>query len=77
MQIRRNHEILRLLKVRVSTNPISKKFNISYSKAKIFCIKLNWSGDCSRVPDSGRNLLIDLTVLLLKVTNLAFQPNKT
>ena len=50
MKIRRNHQILGMLKAGVSTRAILKEFNMSYSGAKKLCRKIKSSGDCSRVP---------------------------
>ena len=77
MKIRKNHETLEMLKTGVSTQAISKKFKMSYSGEKTpqLCTKLKSNGYCCRVPDSGRKLLIEMTVLLLKVPNPAPQSN--
>ena len=48
---------------------------MSYSRAKKLCTKVKSSGDCYRVPGSGRKLLIKVTILLLKVPNQ--HPNQT
>ena len=75
MKIRKNHHILGILKAGVSTRAMSKKVNMSYFGLKKLCAKLKSNGDCSRVPGSGRKLLIEVTILLLKVPNQASQPN--
>ena len=78
MKIRKNHDIPLLLKARVSTHAILKTLNIRHSGGKRLCIKLKLSGDCSRVPDSGRKLLIEVTVIIRsKVPNQASQPNNS
>ena len=53
-KIRKNHEILGMLKTGVSTHAMSKKFNMSYSgaKKKFYQAKIEWN--YSGVPGLGR-----------------------
>ena len=53
-KVARNHEILGMLKAGVSANQIAKEFGLSYAGAKNICAKLKSSGDCHRMPCSGR-----------------------
>ena len=53
-KIRRNHEILGMLKAGVNAREVAQKFKLSYSGAKKICSKLKLTGDCGRTPGSGR-----------------------
>ena len=52
--VARNHEILGMLKAGVSANQIAKEFGLSYAGEKKICARLKSSGDCHRMPSSGR-----------------------
>ena len=45
-RIRRNHEILGMLKAGVSAHEVAQKFKLSYSGAKKICSKLKLTRDC-------------------------------
>ena len=53
-RIRRNHEILGMLKTGVSACEVAQKFKLSGSGAKNICSILKLTGDCGRNPGSGR-----------------------
>ena len=59
----------------LSPHPVCLDRSIHTTQKKTTLYLVKSSGDCSRVPDSGRKLLIEVTVLLLEVPNQASQPN--